>query len=154
MRWELLGDFGLCDDGEPRTLDPIGECSSGQQQKTILVVDDDEGMRKSLSARLKSEGYGVALASDGPSAISAAISESPDLILLDLGLPTCDGISVLGRLSDHPRTISIPVIVVSGNRIPAMRAQAFDLGARAFIQKPFEGAELLRTVEEQIDLLD
>ncbi len=145
--------MGFFEEGGAHSLPLNRERGTDLLQKTILVVDDDEGIRRSLSIRLKSFGYDVALAEDGTSAYQAVVNDGPDLVLLDIGLPKGDGISVLERLTDNPKTYSTPVIVVSGNRLPTVRARAFDLGARAFIEKPFHPDELLRKIEDQFDLM-
>ena len=125
-----------------------GNASVGVLSKTVLVVDDDAAIRKSLTIRLEHRGYDVITAPDGLTATKLAMKQDPDLILLDLGLPAGDGHEILDRLSSHPQTQSIPVIVVSGNRYPAARARAFEKGARAFVEKPFYADELMGMVED------
>ena len=80
----------------------------------ILVVDDDPDMRQTLQIRLKANGYDVHCAEDGMGAISEARKQTPDLIVLDLGLPAGDGFVVLDFLKKNVDLSSIPVIVLSG----------------------------------------
>ncbi len=119
-----------------------------QLEKTILIVDDDLEIRRGVGARLERSGYQTCFATDGVEAAKIAVDTVPDLVVLDLGISSGDGETVLVRLSDHPATKKIPIVAVSGKLIPAVRARAFDNGARAFIEKPFEGDELLRTIED------
>ncbi len=119
-------------------------------QKTILIVDDDPELRLGLHIRLKASGYKVIFAVDGVTSISAARNLSPDLILLDLGLPAGDGFTVMERLGASDTMSLIPVIVVSARDPGANRDRSLKAGARAFLQKPVETAELLAAVRKAL----
>jgi two-component system KDP operon response regulator KdpE len=114
--------------------------------KKILIVDDDPEVRLSLRIRLSANHYDVLFASDGVTAIAEARKHMPDLILLDLGLPAGDGYAVLERLGTNDILSPIPVIVVSGRDRHSSRDRALKAGARAFLQKPVDNAELLSLV--------
>src|ERR1700734_2384432 len=117
-------------------------------QKKILVVDDDPEVRLSLNVRLKVNNYAVVFAVDGVASIAEARKHMPDLIILDLGLPAGDGLSVLERLKANASLSMIPVIVVSGRaRIPH-RNQALKAGAGALLQKPVENSRLLSLIRQ------
>lgn len=116
------------------------------KQETILVVDDDPELRLGLHIRLKANGYRVVFAVDGVTSISAARTHGPSLILLDLGLPAGDGFTVMERLNASDTMSLIPVIVLSARDRNANRDRALKAGARAFLQKPVETAELLSAV--------
>jgi DNA-binding response OmpR family regulator len=118
------------------------------REKTILIVDDDSDVRLSLQVRLKSLHYNVVFAVDGMSTIAEARTQTPDLIILDLGLPAGDGFAVLGRLKAIDSLASIPVIVVSGRDRAANRERAIKAGARIFLQKPVDNAHLLSIIRE------
>jgi DNA-binding response OmpR family regulator len=118
------------------------------REKTILIVDDDSDVRLSLQVRLKSHHYNVVFAVDGMSTIAVARTQTPDLIILDLGLPAGDGFAVLGRLKTIDSLASIPVIVVSGRDRAANRERAIKAGARIFLQKPVDNAHLLSIIRE------
>src|SRR3984893_16090104 len=105
-------------------------------QKTILIVDDDPDIRLSLHLRLKANHYNVIFAGDGMAAIAEARKHTPDLIILDLGLPAGDGFSVMERLKANDSLSSIPVIVVSARNRDANVDRAMQAGAKAFLQKP------------------
>ena len=87
-------------------------------EKKILIVDDDQHLVLSLAARLRGNGYKVVSATDAISAITVSRKESPDLVILDLGLPAGDGFVVLERLRDIADLMATPVIVLSA-RDPA-----------------------------------
>jgi two-component system, cell cycle response regulator len=108
----------------------------------ILLVDDSELQRHWLRKRLGSDRTEILEASDGLAGLEICLSNPPDLILLDLNLPFCDGFEVLRRLKDDRRTFSIPVIVVSGAAGTADKTRGLDLGAVDYVTKPFDVIEL------------
>jgi len=119
-------------------------------QKTILIVDDDPDIRLSLHLRLKANHYKVIFAGDGMAAIAEARKHMPDLIILDLGLPAGDGFSVMERLKANDSLSSIPVIVVSARNRDTNVDRAMQAGAKAFLQKPADNAELLSVIRQAL----
>jgi DNA-binding response OmpR family regulator len=117
-------------------------------QKTILIVDDDPDVRLGLHVRLKANHYNVIFAADGMASIAEARKHKPDLIVLDLGLPAGDGFSVMERLKANDGLSLIPVIVVSARDRDANMDRALKAGAKAFLQKPVDNAELLRVIRQ------
>ncbi|HEY8718364.1 response regulator [Pengzhenrongella sp.] len=116
----------------------------------ILIVEDDDDMRRGLSMLLRTEGYDVVVAQDGVGAVSVARTERPDLVLLDLGLPAGDGLVVLERYSNLPALCSIPVVVLSG-RDPQEAGQAVrKFHVAAFLSKPAEAEDLTRAIERAL----
>ena len=120
-------------------------------QADILVVDDDPDMRQALQIRLKANGYDVHCAEDGTGAISEARKHTPDLIVLDLGLPAGDGFVVLDILKKNVDLSSIPVIVLSGRDRRANEERVLSAGGRAFLQKPVETNEFLAVIRHTLD---
>ena len=120
-------------------------------QADILVVDDDPDMRQSLQVRLKANGYDVHCAEDGMGAISEARKHTPDLIVLDLGLPAGDGFVVLDILRTNLNLSSIPVVVLSGRDRRANEERVLNAGARAFLQKPVQSNEFLAVIRQALD---
>lgn len=116
----------------------------------ILIVDDDGDTLRGLSIRLRASGYDTVYACDAVSAVSVAIQQTPDLILLDLGLPAGDGFAVMERLRTSPTLAAIPVVVLTA-RDPALHARrARSAGAVAFLQKPADNAELLGLIQRSV----
>ncbi len=115
----------------------------------ILVVDDDVELLQLLSLRLRSEGFDVAVASDGYWGLEKARSESPDLLILDIHMPAGDGFSVQDRLQEPMGPWPI-VIYLTGDRSLHTDLMAKKLGAFAVIRKPFDIARLLETVKRAI----
>jgi len=120
-------------------------------QADILIVDDDPDMLQALQVRLKANGYGVHCAEDGIGAISEARKHTPDLIVLDLGIPAGDGFVVLDALKTNLDLSSIPVIVLSGRDRRANQERVLKAGARAFLQKPVQSNEFLAVIRQALD---
>jgi two-component system KDP operon response regulator KdpE len=106
----------------------------------VLVVDDHVAIRRFLRAGLESEGYRLCEAENGADAVTQAATRSPDLVLLDLGLPDLDGFEVVRRLREWSK---VPVIVLSARGQEADKVQALDAGADDYVTKPFAMGELL-----------
>lgn len=119
--------------------------------RTILLVEDDEDTRFALRIRLNANGYATREAHDVDGALAAVASERPDLILLDLGLPGGGGLAVLERLRGDVDHVSIPVVVLSARPAATARDAALAAGAAAFIEKLVDNRELLTTVEALLD---
>lgn len=119
-------------------------------KKKILIVDDDEDLAKGLRVRLRANNYAVGVAADAISAISEAKKETPDLILLDLGLPAGDGFIVMERLSNIASLASIPIIVLSAREPEANKKRALGAGATAYLQKPVDNEELLTAIRKAL----
>jgi DNA-binding response OmpR family regulator len=117
----------------------------------ILIVDDDPDMLHALEVRLKASGYGVHCAEDGIGAISEARKHTPDLIILDLGIPAGDGFIVLDTLKTNLDLASIPVIVLSGRDRRANEERVLNAGARAFLQKPVQSNEFLAVIRQTLN---
>lgn len=108
---------------------------------TVMIVDDEERIRTLVARSLASEGHHVVSTGDGLSALDRLASEDIDLVLLDLMMPRCNGLTVLASLRE--RKDETPVIVLSGVTDIAARVQALELGAVDVVAKPFSLVELL-----------
>jgi two-component system nitrogen regulation response regulator NtrX len=117
---------------------------------TILVVDDEEGIREVLSAILEDEGYEVRVAADGIEGLALMNEESVDLVLLDVWLPRMGGIDVLKKIDeDHP---GVPVIIISGHGNIDIAVKAVKLGAFDFIEKPLSLERVTTAVKNALEL--
>jgi DNA-binding response OmpR family regulator len=114
----------------------------------VLVVEDDDDIARALNLRLRSAGYDTAIATDAVSAVSTARQLSPDLVLLDLGLPGGNGYAVLERLRSLGSLTGVPVVVLSAWDRDVNEPRALAEGARAFLSKPVDDEELLRVVHD------
>lgn len=118
----------------------------------ILAVDDTAASLKLLTDILKEEGYEVRSAISGELALQAAISEPPELMLLDIRMPEMDGFEVCRRLKAQPETRNVPVIFVSAISETEEKVQGFELGAVDFVTKPYQRNELLARVRTHLEL--
>ncbi len=106
----------------------------------ILVVDDEPALARALAINLRAHGWEVVTAADGRSALDAAATEHPDVVLLDLGLPDIDGTEVLAGLRGWT---TVPIVVLSARQHGEDKVEALDLGADDYVTKPFAMNELL-----------
>lgn len=113
--------------------------------KKILIVEDDRNIARSLEVRLKSEGYEVAIACDAITGVNFALKLRPDLVLLDISLPAGSGFNVAERLQRLLATMT-PFIFLTASKQPGLREKAKELGAAGFLEKPYEGEELLTAI--------
>ena len=110
---------------------------------TILIIEDEQSLRRFLGVTLGSQEYRIIEAATGEAGLRHAASDRPDLIILDLGLPDLDGIEVTRRLREWS---AIPIIVVSARGKEQDKVVALDAGADDYLTKPFGVAELLARV--------
>ncbi len=120
--------------------------AAGAPRATILIVDDSPTVRKILSLTLEKEGYKVVAANDGVLALAALGSLLPDLIFLDITMPTMDGYEVCRRIRKNPRTASVPVVMLSGKDGFFDKVRGRMAGATEYLTKPFQAPEVLRSV--------
>lgn len=106
----------------------------------VLVVDDERAIRRFLRAALEAHGYVALEACTGEEAIRAAVTDRPDLVILDLGLPDVEGIDVTRRLREWSQ---IPIIILSVREREADKIAALDAGADDYLTKPFGTGELM-----------
>ena len=106
----------------------------------VLVVDDEPALARALAINLRAHGWEVVTAADGRSALEAAATEHPDVVLLDLGLPDIDGTEVLAGLRGWTK---VPIVVLSARQHGEDKVEALDLGADDYVTKPFAMNELL-----------
>ncbi|HTT79375.1 MAG TPA: response regulator [Stellaceae bacterium] len=119
--------------------------------KTILVIDDDPLVRRTIQRILQKRGYGVQLAADGLQGLRTFRSKLPDLIITDIVMPPPDGLETIRALRASSATTKI-IAISGGNRASRgdLLAAALALGASAAILKPFAPEELLSTVNENL----
>jgi CheY-like chemotaxis protein len=135
---DLSTAFDLVDDGaKPAT----------KRQATILLVDDEDQLRRVMRDLLEREGYAVAEARDGVQALDEVDRHAPDVIVLDLNLPGLDGYTVLSQLRSRQHTREIPVIVLTAKGDEDNEVRVFELGADDFLTKPFRARALSARLE-------
>lgn len=116
----------------------------------VLVVDDDPVIRGLLEVNLELEGYEVRLAVDGSDALAQVDAEHPDLVLLDIMMPGVDGWEVAQQLKGDERTAHIPVAFLTARAMGSDVKRGTELGADAYVTKPFDPEELLELVDRLV----
>jgi two-component system KDP operon response regulator KdpE len=114
------------------------------KQQTILVIEDEPRILKTLSLMFQTAGYTTHQASTAKAAILLMSKEKVDVVLLDLNLPDMDGISLLKYLRGlNPK---IPVLVLTGDSSPEMYQAAYNMGVKAYLEKPAEPALIVQSI--------
>ncbi|MDX2192491.1 MAG: type II/IV secretion system protein [Gemmatimonadales bacterium] len=131
---ELLDDLTLA---EPA---PVGK-------GCVLLVEDEDQLRRVMKDLLEREGYLVVEARDGVEALEQVDRHAPDLMMLDLNLPTLDGYAVLSQLRSRPQTAALPVIVLTAKGDEDNEVRVFEAGADDFLTKPFRARALSARLE-------
>jgi CheY-like chemotaxis protein len=117
------------------------------QGACVLLVEDEEQLRRVMKDLLQREGYRVAEARDGIQALDEVDRFAPDVIILDLNLPGLDGYGVLAQLRSRPATREIPVMVLTAKGDEDNEVRVFELGADDFVTKPFRARSLTARLE-------
>ena len=113
----------------------------------ILIADDDKQFLTAIRLRLEHEGYDVTCAHDGQAAVQLSQQISPDLLILDVHMPTADGFVSLEIMDTIPDLHNLPVIYVTGDDTEETARNAEMHGAMAVLQKPIDMGELIETIE-------
>ena len=115
-------------------------------QKLILVVEDDPSTSKVLRTRLESEGFLVGIEGYGTTALRYAAEHQPDLVILDLRLPDMHGYEVARQLRQLFHPWALPILMLTAMDQPLAQIRGFAYGADAYLTKPYDATELLKTV--------
>ena len=118
----------------------------------ILYVEDNPDNVYMLTRRLKKKGFELIIAVDGQEGIDKAIEENPDLILMDLSLPTMDGWTATAKIKEIEQVKDIPIIALSAHAMPEHRDRALKAGCSDYDTKPVDIKRLLSKMEQYIDL--
>jgi DNA-binding response OmpR family regulator len=122
--------------------------------RKILVVDDEAVLVETIAYNLEQAGYRVVTASDGNSALEAARSEDPDLILLDIMLPGIDGLEVCRQLRRESSTATTPIVMLTAKSDEIDKVVGLEVGADDYVTKPFGRRELLARVRALLRRVD
>ena len=140
---ELTAHFELLEEPEP----PRVSGPHGLPARKVLLVDDEDSLRKVVKDLLERDGYIVSEARDGVQALDQVDRVGPDIIVLDLNMPGLDGYGVLSHLRSRPATADIPVIVLTAKSDEDNEVRVFELGADDFLTKPFRARALSARLE-------
>jgi two-component system cell cycle response regulator DivK len=113
----------------------------------ILLVDDNAENRRFLSRRLERRGFEVLVATDGAAAVEMARAERPDLVLMDMNMPTLDGWEATRQIKAEPASAAIPVIGLTAHALAGDRERAIEAGCAEYHTKPVEFPKLIEQIE-------
>ena len=116
----------------------------------ILVIDDDQMLCLGFEIRLKANNYNPCFAHDAESALSTALTEMPDLIILDIGLPGHDGYFVMQTFNAFPTLADVPVIVLTALDGFTHQRRCRDAGAKRFFEKPVTNLRLMTAIRQLV----
>jgi two-component system cell cycle response regulator DivK len=116
----------------------------------ILVIEDNEDNRRIVRDLLTSAGYEVIEAVTGQEGVTAAETQGPELILMDIQLPDFDGYEATRRIKANPNLSAIPIIAVTSYALSGDDVKAFEAGCNAYVTKPFSPRELLAKIREYL----
>ncbi|MCC9624468.1 response regulator [Thalassospira sp. MA62] len=117
----------------------------------VLIAEDEETIVESLSFLMEKEGYDVRIATDGRAAIAMITQEHPDMILLDVMMPGCDGFEVVRTVRNAPGTQAIPIMMLTAKTREVDRRKALELGVDDFVTKPFSTRDVVARVKALIE---
>src|SRR4051794_13765334 len=126
----------------------------GHVRPRVLVVEDDSANRALLSHLLNRAGYEAIVIADGRDGLRAAIEDEPDLLLLDVELPGINGFDICRALRADPRTVALPIILLTGRGAIGDLVAGLDAGADDFLRKPYEQAELMARIRSTLRMAD
>jgi two-component system, OmpR family, KDP operon response regulator KdpE len=145
---QQIYDQPYADPYQPVQLELVNHKPTSKRGNKILVIEDDAFLCMGLKARLKANHYDVCFAHDAESALSAALTETPDLIILDIGLPRRDGYFVMQSLNALPELAEIPIIVLTARAGLTDERRCLDAGAKRFFEKPVRNRHLLTAIRQ------
>lgn len=122
-----------------------------EEKKTILIVDDEKPIMDILVYNLQKEGYNTLEASDGVTAVEIALSQNPDLILLDIMLPKMDGLTVCKKIR---ASLNVPILMLTAKDEEIDKILGLELGADDYITKPFSVRELMARIKANLRKID
>jgi CheY-like chemotaxis protein len=141
----------ICSARKHFSADAIAKKNKLPQKKRVLIVEDQAVISNMLKMRLEANNYEVIAASDGQEGLEKARKENPSLIILDIMLPKMNGYKVCQILKADPKYNTIPIIISSGRTPQEILKVGKEMGADAFVSKPFEAEELLSKMKELLE---
>src|SRR5215470_18472766 len=135
-------------DGDPTvsTLALPAAIRTAMAKPRILIIEDERGLTEVLSYNLQREGYEVLVAHDGQEGLRKAQMQLPDLVLLDLMLPTMDGLDVCRELRAGERTRNVPILMLTAKAEETDQVVGFSMGADDYVTKPFSIKVLIQRI--------
>jgi twitching motility two-component system response regulator PilH len=132
---------------------PLDQSSASTPQKTVLVVEDSITQSESIRAVLEDSGLKVICAFDGPSGLKMAQQTCPDLVIMDVNMPGMDGFQVLDALKNDPKTVELPIVMLTSSSTPESVLTGLTSGAVDYIPKDVFAMRVLVETVRQMGLI-
>ena len=116
----------------------------------VLIAEDEETIVESLSFLMEKEGYDVSVATDGQMAIAMIVRDLPDMVLLDVMMPGCDGFDVVRAVRENPQTRPVPIMMLTAKTREVDRRKGLELGVGDFVTKPFSTRDVVSRVKAML----
>ncbi|MCH2275380.1 response regulator [Thalassospira sp.] len=116
----------------------------------VLIAEDEETIVESLSFLMEKEGYDVSVATDGQMAIAMIVRDLPDMVLLDVMMPGCDGFDVVRAVRENPQTRPVPIMMLTAKTREVDRRKGLELGVDDFVTKPFSTRDVVSRVKAML----
>lgn len=117
----------------------------------VLIAEDEETIVESLSFLMEKEGYDVSVATDGQTAIKMIARDIPNMVLLDVMMPGCDGFEVVRAVRADPKTKPIPIMMLTAKTREVDRRKGLELGVDDFVTKPFSTRDVVSRVKALLE---
>ena len=117
-------------------------------KRRVLLAEDNPATIELMTKELEALGYEVSVAENGLEAVRKAISDPPDLVVMDVIMPKMDGLQAAGRLRKNPKTKDIPILAATGLALPGDREKCLESGCDGYITKPFTPKQLGAAIEK------
>ncbi|KZB70008.1 MULTISPECIES: response regulator [Thalassospira] len=124
------------------------------ERPKVLIAEDEETIVESLSFLMEKEGYDVRVATDGQTAISMIARDAPDMVLLDVMMPGCDGFEVVRAVRSDANTKLIPIMMLTAKTREVDRRKGLELGVDDFVTKPFSTRDVVSRVRALLERAD
>ncbi|WP_420549097.1 response regulator transcription factor [Curvivirga sp.] len=118
---------------------------------SVLIVEDDDSIVEALNFLMETAGFDVRIAREGPKAIELVKEAIPDVMILDVMLPGCDGFEVARNIRSHQASEHIPILMLTAKNRPIDQEKAHEIGVTAFMTKPFSTREVVDKVKEMLN---
>ena len=121
------------------------------ERPKVLIAEDEETIVESLSFLMEKEGYDVSVATDGRTAISMIALDIPDMVLLDVMMPVCDGFEVVRAVRGDSNTRQVPIMMLTAKTREVDRRKGLELGVDDFVTKPFSTRDVVSRVKALLE---
>jgi two-component system aerobic respiration control protein ArcA len=139
-------------DGPVVSLEQIKDHNQKKPKRTLLVIEDDDTLRRALQRIFEAEGYRVIAACDGTELVDVFVGSAVDLIMLDVGLPWVNGYELAKMMKEHSGLSHVPIVFISGFNDQEAMKKGFGAGAHDYITKPFDIEKVKKTVDTLMKL--